>query len=1058
MFKCFYLSVKYIVVLFLASCALLAQANIVLQGSMNVGDNNNNALNPNYLLDENILGVKFTPKNPIHFTLTDEFRLKQIKLQYASGIGASLYFVIWDSTGQQIVRERSEWRNYLISDNFNINLPASDYTIAIVGQCFVGGVAVGWYDNCSDNDDFNFTNIELIGVGESNSLSFITRSHIGDSPENDGYGGRWYPDTPTSNIAEYVFTPSKNVKLLSATVYNYRDLLANSSGVELRLDENTDHYDGYLNSTRMTLPNVAGDFSWSLDESLVAGQAYRLKIETEDNNVGYDADDISWDDIVLTFEAHTSAVNHYRIIHSDTALTCESASVTVQACSNDAADGRCDIADVDEDVQLTIDNSNNNTVALENGIGVLNIERLTASIVELSFQGSTDTYCNAATSTTNQTTCDINFTDLGLQFSTTTPSYTAIGNQVAGIDIDALYLRALESNGNGTCSVLTLPHNSFKLGLECVEPAVCDNALDFKVSGTQLNNRGGKTAILLPKVVDGIYQLPQAVYDNAGLIRLSASYLFANDVEAQTLEADSEFAVRPYRFKIKATRHEGLNGEIWTDLTEQDSSGLKHTHKAGDIFSFKIQALNANTAEDTVTSNYIPNSNDKLRIKLTRSMPTTGTFEGEFSYASNKTLATSTSAAWVKMPDLPSFDKGVYHFTDSTYNEVGAIQINVKDKDYYGMRFMVNDTFDNDALGTEIGRFIPDHFELVSSSVINYLDENNYNYDYAFPIGLASYIAGTTVLQAKDGNVYQCREHPYSGFCMQWNTGSDHYEPGFGSDWQDAWILLSTTEPGAIFTYMDQPELLFDYQLEAQNSFGIVTRNYAGDDKAKVSFIANADGLDFSNRLVDFGGVWCDGIYKPSPCELDIIDEGYFARKPTGPDGPIMNTLFGISITDADGVVLNNLDLPATPAVATARQLSAQKSELRYGRWNITDNFGPIDLPLPTSMSLEYYDGIRFIANADDNLTTFTHTLAKASMIGSTQPLLVGSGEFDNGVTQELLISSKVTGDSVLEYNAPLWLEFDWSANGDDSDDPSALVNFGFFRGNDQTIYRRRLN
>ena len=61
-------------------------------------------------------------------------------------------------------------------------------------------------------------------------------------------------------------------------------------------------------------------------------------------------------------------------------------------------------------------------------------------------------------------------------------------------------------------------------------------------------------------------------------------------------------------------------------------------------------------------------------------------------------------------------------------------------------------------------------------------------YDFVFPEELKSYKAGTVVLQPKDGHTYQCKPFPYSGYCMQFTGGANQYEPGVGSNWQDAWI------------------------------------------------------------------------------------------------------------------------------------------------------------------------------------------------------------------------------------------------------------------------------
>ncbi|WP_312240230.1 N-acetylglucosamine-binding protein GbpA [Pantoea sp.] len=63
------------------------------------------------------------------------------------------------------------------------------------------------------------------------------------------------------------------------------------------------------------------------------------------------------------------------------------------------------------------------------------------------------------------------------------------------------------------------------------------------------------------------------------------------------------------------------------------------------------------------------------------------------------------------------------------------------------------------------------------------------DYDFTFPDKLKSYKAGTVVLQPKDGHTYECKPFPYSGYCQQWSASANHYEPGVGSHWKDAWTL-----------------------------------------------------------------------------------------------------------------------------------------------------------------------------------------------------------------------------------------------------------------------------
>lgn len=62
--------------------------------------------------------------------------------------------------------------------------------------------------------------------------------------------------------------------------------------------------------------------------------------------------------------------------------------------------------------------------------------------------------------------------------------------------------------------------------------------------------------------------------------------------------------------------------------------------------------------------------------------------------------------------------------------------------------------------------------------------------DFVFPAGVKGYVAGTTVLQPKNGKVYQCKPFPYSGYCVQWSASATGFEPGVGASWAMAWTEL----------------------------------------------------------------------------------------------------------------------------------------------------------------------------------------------------------------------------------------------------------------------------
>jgi N-acetylglucosamine-binding protein A len=60
-------------------------------------------------------------------------------------------------------------------------------------------------------------------------------------------------------------------------------------------------------------------------------------------------------------------------------------------------------------------------------------------------------------------------------------------------------------------------------------------------------------------------------------------------------------------------------------------------------------------------------------------------------------------------------------------------------------------------------------------------------YQYAYPQNIQRYKAGTKVL-GSDGQLYQCKPYPYSGWC---GISSHHYVPGTGSNWRDAWNRIN---------------------------------------------------------------------------------------------------------------------------------------------------------------------------------------------------------------------------------------------------------------------------
>lgn len=66
------------------------------------------------------------------------------------------------------------------------------------------------------------------------------------------------------------------------------------------------------------------------------------------------------------------------------------------------------------------------------------------------------------------------------------------------------------------------------------------------------------------------------------------------------------------------------------------------------------------------------------------------------------------------------------------------------------------------------------------------------DYQFTYPENIKQYVGGTKVLQPKDGKVYECKKGQTSGWCTIYAASANHYEPGVGGYWKDAWSEVGT--------------------------------------------------------------------------------------------------------------------------------------------------------------------------------------------------------------------------------------------------------------------------
>ncbi|PSU83518.1 DUF6701 domain-containing protein [Photobacterium phosphoreum] len=321
---------------------------------------------------------------------------------------------------------------------------------------------------------------------------------------------------------------------------------------------------------------------------------------------------------------------------------------------------------------------------------------------------------------------------------------------------------------------------------------------------------------------------------------------------------------------------------------------------------------------------------------------------------------------------------------------------------------------------------------------------------------------------------------------------------------KDSTIINAHTESSP-FTYMDQT-FNANATIEAQNAAGDSTRNYgAFAPRLKEILLLTAVDLNSNTRLndlsarLDQSNLMSGWQHQWQQAQLTIRDGKLaFTRLPQ------QNNQLVATVTTADGPFKIGLGLSVEPRSQCSRlgctdfankiqrlQRYNQSQVLtaplngwvdsRYGRMVLDDASGVFDQPLTMPLKVEYWNGDHFTINADDSRSRFNSQWSCKQIIYTSKPhdkarlsattdnvlqgnnyslqVLPGIDENEAYIKQQLrfwlrIAAQPATNIDCIENkttNQP-WLTFNWRGVGDE--DPSGLVTFGNYRGNDRIIYR----
>ncbi|MFA0325616.1 DUF6701 domain-containing protein [Vibrio splendidus] len=268
---------------------------------------------------------------------------------------------------------------------------------------------------------------------------------------------------------------------------------------------------------------------------------------------------------------------------------------------------------------------------------------------------------------------------------------------------------------------------------------------------------------------------------------------------------------------------------------------------------------------------------------------------------------------------------------------------------------------------------------------------------------------------------------------------------------------------------------LNNYQFFApslQASFGVLD-----DTAVDNGFLLDTDAGTWSNDRKHW-------LLNDNAAELQrVVDSDDVSRRDTPfntSDANSTTTNFGLTIEGTDPVSFTDSD-PVTSSVAFPIQPPA-----RYGRMALDDIGGNSGSTLTIPLRAEFWDGSDFVVNDDDDRSTFNgsnfckQVIWTSNAVKTTLASLNGSGSVDDGEEEVTANQNTPSGADApreqvrlwlrMDASTPLvktgenpvacsgsdqdqpWLRYNWRQLGDE--DPSTVVTFGIYRGNDRVIYR----
>ncbi|WP_305841393.1 DUF6701 domain-containing protein [Photobacterium leiognathi] len=299
------------------------------------------------------------------------------------------------------------------------------------------------------------------------------------------------------------------------------------------------------------------------------------------------------------------------------------------------------------------------------------------------------------------------------------------------------------------------------------------------------------------------------------------------------------------------------------------------------------------------------------------------------------------------------------------------------------------------------------------------------------------------------------------------------------------------------FAYLSQP-FNADLMIKAKNALGEQVENYNGfvsDFQAEVSLMAyeypslNSLNDRFSyhhiTRSTDqsFKGRWNSDIEQVWLLERKSVTKTPLTTVEDGPWNDSNSRWGGYISSYHDPIFIRSTTTDVTDDVDSKQVAHFETTpNLHYGRMVLSDAISMFDKPVTIPLKIEHWNGTEFVTHGDDSGSKYnSNHFCKVALhpTGAENESILTANKIDNLTLgksdkieahpnlskpddykkQQTRFWLRIANDAPVDIGCSQdnkeyqpWLTYNWRELGDE--DPSAVVTFGVYRGNDRIVYR----